>query len=192
VTYDGGGVPAAIGSRRRKPGLPIDLPRWVVSAPKDGGLDQGLDLAGRQVLLGPKLRVRTPDRSNCSIYFGWRDQFEMRFAMRNRPRGMTTVRSLCKARVSQTAAPGGPPACAKEHVTNRHTSRGPAAHRSECMQHRQGLCRADRAQGGRLRRPFSPRRLPDQRSPPRRFRVQDAGRVAAQDHGRAAGLCARR
>jgi hypothetical protein len=32
VTYDGGGVPAAIGSRRRKPGLPIDLPRWVVSA----------------------------------------------------------------------------------------------------------------------------------------------------------------
>ena len=60
------------------------------------------------------------------------------------------------------------------------------------VQHRQGLCRADRAQGGRFRRPFPARRLPDQRRPPRRLGIQDAGRVAAQVDGRAAGLCARR
>jgi hypothetical protein len=31
-----------------------------------GRLDQGVDLAGRQVLAGPKLGVRAPGRSNCS------------------------------------------------------------------------------------------------------------------------------
>jgi hypothetical protein len=51
-----------------------------------------------------------------------------------------------------------------------------AAHGSECVQGRQSLCRADRAQSHRFRRPFPSRRLPDQRSPLRRVRVQDAGR----------------
>jgi hypothetical protein len=50
-----------------------------------GGLDQGLDLAGRQMLSGPKLGVRTPDRSNCSIYFGWRYQLEVRLRHGKRP-----------------------------------------------------------------------------------------------------------
>jgi hypothetical protein len=60
-----------------------------------GRLDQGLDLAGRQVLPGPKLRVRTPDRSNCSIYFSWRDQLEVK---------ITNSLQAGKPRVSQTAA----------------------------------------------------------------------------------------
>jgi hypothetical protein len=47
------------------------------------------------------------------------------------------------------------------------------------------------AYGSQVRRLSPARRLPDQRSAPRRFRVQDAGRIAAQVHGRAAGLRAR-
>ena len=39
---------------------------------------------------------------------------------------------------------------------------------------------------------LAPRRLSDQRGPPRRFCVQDAGRVAAQEHGRLAGVRTRR
>jgi hypothetical protein len=52
-----------------------------------GGLDQGLDLVGREVLPGPQLGVLLPLRSNCSFYFGWRDQLEMRFShMESMPR----------------------------------------------------------------------------------------------------------
>jgi hypothetical protein len=50
-----------------------------------GGLDQGLDLAGRQVLPGPKFGVGTSGRRNCSIYFCWRDQPEVRLRHGKRP-----------------------------------------------------------------------------------------------------------
>ena len=43
-----------------------------------GGLDQRLDLAGRQVLARAKLGVRPPGRRNCSENFSWRDQLECR------------------------------------------------------------------------------------------------------------------
>jgi site-specific recombinase XerC len=55
-----------------------------------------------------------------------------------------------------------------------------------------GLCRTDRTQGGRFRGSLLAGRLPDQRRAPRRQRVQDAGRVAAQVDGCVAGLRARR
>src|SRR6516165_2707237 len=72
------------------------------------------------------------------------------------------------------------------------TAHCPAPRRQGRMRDRQGLCRAARPQGGRFRRPFAARRIPDQRSPSRRLGVQDAGRVAPQVDGRAAGLRARR
>jgi hypothetical protein len=50
-----------------------------------GRLDQGLDLAGRQVLPGAQLGVWAPGRSNCSIYFGWRDQLQMQFCHEKQP-----------------------------------------------------------------------------------------------------------
>ena len=50
-----------------------------------GRLDQGLDLAGRQVLPGSKFGVRTPGRSNYSIYFSWGDQLEVRLVHGKRP-----------------------------------------------------------------------------------------------------------
>ena len=37
-----------------------------------GSLDQGVDLARRQVLTSPKLGVRSADLRNCSENFGWR------------------------------------------------------------------------------------------------------------------------
>jgi len=49
-----------------------------------GGHDQGVDLAGRQVLSGAELGVRTSDRGNCSIS-GWRDQFEVRLCHLKQP-----------------------------------------------------------------------------------------------------------
>src|SRR5450631_2202140 len=50
-----------------------------------GGLDHCLDLARRQVLSSPEFGVRTPPRSNCSFYFGWRDQLERRFCHEKQP-----------------------------------------------------------------------------------------------------------
>jgi hypothetical protein len=44
-----------------------------------GGRKQGLDLAGGQVLAGPQIGVLLPLRSNCSFYFGWRDQLKVGF-----------------------------------------------------------------------------------------------------------------
>jgi hypothetical protein len=44
-----------------------------------------LDLAGRQVLPGSKFGVRTPGRSNYSIYFSWGDQLEVRLVHGKRP-----------------------------------------------------------------------------------------------------------
>jgi hypothetical protein len=44
-----------------------------------GRLDQLPDLVGREVLAGPELGILLSLRSNCSFYFGWRDQLEMRF-----------------------------------------------------------------------------------------------------------------
>ncbi len=41
-------------------------------------LDQGVDLAGREVLAGAKLGVRSPRRRNCSENFSWRGQLECR------------------------------------------------------------------------------------------------------------------
>jgi hypothetical protein len=61
-----------------------------------GGLDQGLDLAGRQVLPGPKLGVRAPHRSNCSIYSVGVTSLRCDFAMENGPPRIATVRSLGK------------------------------------------------------------------------------------------------
>jgi hypothetical protein len=43
-----------------------------------GGLDQGVDFAGRQVLAGAKLGVRSSCRRNCSENLSWRDQLECR------------------------------------------------------------------------------------------------------------------
>jgi hypothetical protein len=50
-----------------------------------GGLDQGIDLAQRQVLPGADLGVGTAGRCNCSIYCGWRDEFEPRFCHEKLP-----------------------------------------------------------------------------------------------------------
>ena len=50
-----------------------------------GDLDQGLDLPGRQVLPGPKFDVGASGRRDCSIYFGWRDQLEVRLRHGKRP-----------------------------------------------------------------------------------------------------------
>jgi hypothetical protein len=81
-------------------GVPMPVPVRL------GGLDQGLDLARRHVLPGPSLGVRTPPRSNCSIYFSRRDQLEVRFCLENSPLRIATVRSSTswKVGVSQTAA----------------------------------------------------------------------------------------
>jgi hypothetical protein len=51
-----------------------------------GGLDQAFDLDDRQVFSGAKFGVRTPPRRNCSFYFSWRDQLEMRLCHENQPR----------------------------------------------------------------------------------------------------------
>jgi hypothetical protein len=37
-----------------------------------GGIDQGLDLAGRQVLASPQFHVRPPRQCNCSENLSWR------------------------------------------------------------------------------------------------------------------------
>jgi hypothetical protein len=50
-----------------------------------GRLDHGLDLGRRQVLSSPEFGVWAPGRSNCSIYFSWRDQLEIRFCQENLP-----------------------------------------------------------------------------------------------------------
>jgi hypothetical protein len=50
-----------------------------------GGVHERLDLAGCQVLPGAKFGVRAPARSNCSFYFGWRDQLEVRFCHEKQP-----------------------------------------------------------------------------------------------------------
>jgi hypothetical protein len=57
----------------------------VTVAVRLGGLDQGLDLPRRQVLPGAKLGVGASGRRNCSIYFGWRDQLEVRLCHGKRP-----------------------------------------------------------------------------------------------------------
>jgi hypothetical protein len=41
-----------------------------------GGLYQGFDLAGRQVLAGAKLGIRSRYRRNCSENLSWRHQIE--------------------------------------------------------------------------------------------------------------------
>jgi hypothetical protein len=48
-----------------------------------GRLDQLPDLVGREVLAGPQLDVLLSLQRNCSIYFSWRDQPEMRFCHKN-------------------------------------------------------------------------------------------------------------
>jgi hypothetical protein len=57
----------------------------VTVAVRLGGLDQGLDLPGRQVLPGTKFGVGASGRRNCSIYFGWCDQPEVRLRHGKRP-----------------------------------------------------------------------------------------------------------
>jgi hypothetical protein len=44
-----------------------------------GGLDHCFDLGRGQLLSSPERGVWALGRSNCSIYFGRRDQLEMRF-----------------------------------------------------------------------------------------------------------------
>jgi integrase len=58
-------------------------------------------------------------------------------------------------------------------------------------QRREGLRQPPGARRCRIQRPQPAQRLPDQRRPPRRFRLQDARRLPAQVDGRAAGLRAR-
>jgi hypothetical protein len=51
-----------------------------------GGFHQPLDLVWDEVLPGSELGVLLPLRSNCSFYFSWRDQLEMRFShMESKP-----------------------------------------------------------------------------------------------------------
>jgi hypothetical protein len=45
--------------------------RWPYRLPP-GGLDRGLNLAGGEVLPGPKVGVLLPLRDDCSYYFSWR------------------------------------------------------------------------------------------------------------------------
>jgi len=49
-----------------------------------GGLNEGLDLAGRQVLAGPKLGIRSPPW-NCSENFGWHPTGNSDFSKENHP-----------------------------------------------------------------------------------------------------------
>jgi hypothetical protein len=85
------------------------MPVTVAIGP--GGLDQGFDLAGHQVLPGAKLDVRSPGRRNCSENFSWRDQPECRICQWNLLASEATVRTFYKLRtggethMSQTVAP---------------------------------------------------------------------------------------
>jgi hypothetical protein len=53
-------------------GVPVTVPIGL------GGLDEGLDLAGREVLAGAKLRVWSTCRRNCSENFSWSHPQECR------------------------------------------------------------------------------------------------------------------
>jgi hypothetical protein len=82
-------VPAQVAELRRPKPMPErkqDHGRVPVTvAVRLGGLDQGLDLPGRQVLPGPKLGVGASRRRDCSIYFGWGNQLEVRLCPGKRP-----------------------------------------------------------------------------------------------------------
>jgi DNA-binding protein HU-beta len=68
-----------------------------------GGLEQGLDLVGSQMLPGPQLGVLLPLRSDCSFYFSWHDQLEMRFRHVKSMPPLMTVRSSMKYEQSARA-----------------------------------------------------------------------------------------
>jgi hypothetical protein len=72
------GSPLADEDKRRRGRVPVTVSIGL------GGLDQGLDLPGRQVLPGPKFGVGASGRRNCSIYFGWCDQLEPRLCQGKR------------------------------------------------------------------------------------------------------------
>ena len=82
-------VPAQVAEFRRPKPMPEgqqDHGRVPVTVPvRLGGLDQGLDLPGRQVLPGAKFGVGASGWRNCSIYFSWRDQLEVRLCHGKRP-----------------------------------------------------------------------------------------------------------
>src|SRR6516164_8417689 len=69
-----------------------------------GGLDELVHLGLGQVFPGPQFGVGRAARGNCSVYGGWRYQFQARFCHGNQPSSPTTVRkSSTKRTVCQGA-----------------------------------------------------------------------------------------
>jgi hypothetical protein len=76
-------VPAKVADLSRSQAVPVgqqDHGGVAVTVPvAPSGLGQRLDLVRGEVLAGAQVGVLLPLRSNCSFYFSWRDQLEVRF-----------------------------------------------------------------------------------------------------------------
>jgi hypothetical protein len=79
----------------------------VAVAVAASGLDQPLDLAGRDMLAGADLAVLGPPRRNCSHYASWRDQFEMQILHGNPAFVRETVSTFDEIRTVDKDRRGG-------------------------------------------------------------------------------------